>query len=177
MLKTLEEPPQYAIIILISNNESQMLNTIKSRCTKISFNPIKDSELKKYILEKTGKEIEDNILKLSEGSIGKAIFLKEKGNIYNDIYVFLNKIEQLPKALVFSEAESLYKNTEDIQEILNYINMYFFEKGKTDIRFLNCIKIVEETKKRLSANSNFNMTIDSFLMQIWEELNEKYSRR
>ena len=38
LLKTLEEPPEYIIIILITANENKLLNTIKSRCLKISFN-------------------------------------------------------------------------------------------------------------------------------------------
>ena len=38
LLKTLEEPPEYIMIILITANENKLLNTIKSRCLKISFN-------------------------------------------------------------------------------------------------------------------------------------------
>ena len=37
LLKTLEEPPEYMVIILISSNENKLLNTIKSRCLKINF--------------------------------------------------------------------------------------------------------------------------------------------
>ena len=38
LLKTLEEPPEYVVIILITSNENLLLNTIKSRCAKIKFN-------------------------------------------------------------------------------------------------------------------------------------------
>ena len=37
LLKTLEEPPEYAMIILIASNENRMLQTIKSRCVIIRF--------------------------------------------------------------------------------------------------------------------------------------------
>ena len=37
LLKTLEEPPEYAIIILITSNKEALLDTIKSRCEIISF--------------------------------------------------------------------------------------------------------------------------------------------
>ena len=40
LLKTLEEPPEYVIIILIVSNESKLLNTVKSRCVKIEFSRI-----------------------------------------------------------------------------------------------------------------------------------------
>lgn len=48
LLKTLEEPPEYAVIILILANENNMLNTIKSRCTKIMFNPLSKEEILYY---------------------------------------------------------------------------------------------------------------------------------
>lgn len=176
LLKTLEEPPEYVTIILICNNEAQMLNTIRSRCTKINFQPLIVSEIREYIEKQTNEKINDNILRLSEGSIGKALNLKEKSELYTELEKFINEIEQIRKTLIFSKAELLYKNTEDIQEILNYMNIDFFEKGKIDERYLNCIQIVEQAKKRLKSNSNYNMTIDNLLLQIWEEINEEYSR-
>ena len=51
LLKTLEEPPEYVTIILITSNENSFLPTIKSRCTKITFNSLTDEELS-YILKK-----------------------------------------------------------------------------------------------------------------------------
>ena len=45
LLKTLEEPPEYAHIILVASNESKLLNTIKSRCTKIAFNKLSNDDL------------------------------------------------------------------------------------------------------------------------------------
>ena len=45
LLKTLEEPPEYVTIILITSNENSFLPTIKSRCTKISFDKLTDMEL------------------------------------------------------------------------------------------------------------------------------------
>ena len=42
LLKTLEEPPEYATIILISSNENKLLNTIRSRCIKINFNKLNE---------------------------------------------------------------------------------------------------------------------------------------
>ena len=176
LLKTLEEPPEYATLILISNNEAQMLTTIKSRCTKLNFQTLAENEIKQYIQQQLNEVIDDNILRLSEGSIGKAIKLREKAELYKVLDNFINKLEQIKKTSIFSEAELLYKNTEEIQEILNYMNIEFYEKGKTNEQYINCIPIIEQAKKRLKANSNYNMTIDNLLLQVWEEINEKYSR-
>lgn len=37
LLKTLEEPPEYICIILVTSNDSNIINTIRSRCMKITF--------------------------------------------------------------------------------------------------------------------------------------------
>lgn len=67
LLKTLEEPPEYICIILISSNENSLLNTIKSRCTIINFNKISNKEIKEY-LENELKEtnITKNIIDMAD---------------------------------------------------------------------------------------------------------------
>lgn len=67
LLKTLEEPPEYVTIILIASNENLFLPTIKSRCTKVTFNKLTDSELAK-VLEKEYNyfNIPDIVFKIAE---------------------------------------------------------------------------------------------------------------
>ncbi len=68
LLKTLEEPPEFATIILTTANESKLLVTIKSRCTKISFVPILEEEIKNYISNDNilnGSNITDSMIKQS----------------------------------------------------------------------------------------------------------------
>ena len=54
--------------------------------------------------------------------------------------------------------------------MLEYINTVFLIYAKQDARYADCIKIVEETKKRLNYNANFDMTIDNMLLQMKENL-------
>ena len=68
------------------------------------------------------------------------------------------------------KAEIIYKSQDDKFEILEYMNIICFNKSKEDIKFVNCIDIIEETKKRLKSNSNYNMCIDNMLFKIWEEM-------
>ena len=70
-------------------------------------------------------------------------------------------------------AEEIYKTKEEIQSILEYMNVLALELSKKNIKYIKCIEIVEETKKRLKANSNYDMCIDNMLFNIWEEINEK----
>lgn len=52
LLKTLEEPPEYIVIILITANPDMILNTIKSRCTKIVFDKLKKQEIQELLIIK-----------------------------------------------------------------------------------------------------------------------------
>ena len=171
LLKTLEEPPEFVVIILIGSNENNFLSTIKSRCTIIKFQDIENEEIRKYL--KKVHEIEnisDEMLSLFGGSIGKAERLKDKQELYDNILEVINKITTLDLIDILKKADIIYKSQDSKEEILENINIILFQKAKQDSRFLNCIDIVEETKKRLNANANYNMCIDNMLFKIWEEM-------
>ena len=68
-------------------------------------------------------------------------------------------------------AEPLYKSKEEILEILDYINIILLKKAKTKYLYTNCIKIVENTKKRIKQNANYDMCIDNMVFNMWEEVN------
>lgn len=180
LLKTLEEPPEYIVIILIVSNDNKMLTTIKSRCMKINFEKISDEELKKYLMNNCGiNNINENILTLCDGSIGKSLIVKEKIEEYlklDNIFSDLNK----SICSVVNSAEILYKNKEDINEYLDYINVILYRFAHdnlwNNLKYINSMKIVENTKKRLLSNSNYDMCIDYLLFNIWEEINEKNRR-
>ena len=95
LLKTLEEPPEYVTIILICSNEDNMLSTIKSRCTRIHFENLEISEVKGYIKQNYPEiEIDDSIINLSQGSIGKALKLNENKTLYDTKFIsFHNDLE------------------------------------------------------------------------------------
>lgn len=171
LLKTLEEPPEYATIILIASNESKLLNTIKSRCMKVSFDVIEEGKIEEYLKNNLQIEISKELIKLSQGSIGRAITLHEEKEIYEKINVVLNNIEKQDLITTLNSAEVLYKEKEKIHEILEYINVYLYHTK--EIKKLNCIQYVEETKKRLLSNSNYDMSIDYLLMNIWEKVNNR----
>ena len=180
LLKTLEEPPQYVVIILICSKENDLLNTIKSRCTKIKFNDLSNEEINEYLKLNNYGILENNFLNLSQGSIKKAIGVISSKELYEKISSLFNNIKNINKIEFIRNNEFLYKEKEKIGEILEYINVLIYNQMKNSIEnklnYINCINIVEDTKKRLKANSNFDMCIDNLLFNIWEEMNEKYSR-
>ncbi len=170
LLKTLEEPPEFAVIILIGSNENAFLTTIKSRCMILHFNPINNVEMRNYLSNIGIQNITDNMLELFQGSMGKALTLKDKQEDYAKIE---NLIKNMPKndlIDVTKNAEMLYQTKEEIFEILDYINIILLRLSKTDSRYTNCIQIVENTKKRITQNANYDMSIDNMLFNVWEEI-------
>lgn len=172
LLKTLEEPPEYVVIILITENENLLLNTIKSRCTKIKFNPLKDNEIIKILKEKYDyKEVTENMLEIAGGSVTQALSVQGKEEIFNEIKTIFSNLEKIKIIDLLNKKDLVFKDKDYIYEILDYINIILFNKIKENIKYTNCIKIVEETKDRLKKNSNYDMTIDNLLLKVWEEIN------
>lgn len=62
----------------------------------------------------------------------------------------------------------LYKDKERIFENLDFINTILSKKIRTDPKYLDYIGYVEETKQRLKANGNFDMSLDNLILKIWE---------
>ena len=177
LLKTLEEPPEYAVIILVLSNESKLLNTIKSRCTKITFNRLTNDELLKYAnINKI--DINSHLLSICEGSISRLIQLKDNLSVYNDLDLIINNLANSDIVDIWNNAEILYKSKDEIMDFLNYFNITFLDKlrNTNDEKYINIIKIVEKTKNRLSANANYDMSVDNLLLQIWEEFHENHNR-
>ena len=180
LLKTLEEPPENIIIILIAEKEEKILSTIKSRCTKITFQPIEQDKLKEILKKQYQYEnISEHLLTFFNGSIKKALNVKEKKEVYEQIEKMVLGIKQMNKIGMLNQKNNIDK--EEIINILEYMNLLFWEQSiqvdtKERESAVKSILIVEETKKRIQSNCNFDMTVDNMLMQLWEEWNEKNDR-
>ncbi len=74
VLKTIEEPPDYAVFLLLTTNVDALLPTICSRCVRLDVRPVEDSLVKQYLIEKMhipSYEAEVQTA-FAQGSIGKA---------------------------------------------------------------------------------------------------------
>ena len=175
LLKTLEEPPQYITIILITNNENLLLNTIKSRCIKIPFNKLSDDEIKKYF-QNNLEIIDNNMINAFGGSIEKALILKDKKEIFSKIDEIFKNIENMDELQILNIKDIIFKDKDDVFYILDYINTIFYDKVLKNIyhaeKYEKCIKIIEDTKLRLKKNNNYDMAIDNCLFTIERRLEE-----
>ena len=174
LLKTLEEPPEYIVIILICSNENNLLSTIKSRCTRLHFDKIENSEILDYINKnEPDKNISPNIIEFAQGSIGKALKLSENLEMYENIEKLIEQMKSKDLIDIMKSAEQLYKSKEEIDFILEFINVILLKFGKQEHKYVKCIDIVENTKKRIKANSNYDMCIDNLIFNMWEIINQK----
>ena len=172
LLKTLEEPPEYVTIILVASNENLFLPTIKSRCTKIIFNKLSNSELVAVLKKQYNySNVSDLVLKIADGSVKKTLSLREKEEDYTKINNLYSNLENISIIDIINSKEEIFKEKDQTIEILEYINLIFFDRINTNTKYIECMKIIEDTKDRLKKNSNFDMTIDNFNMTIWEEIN------
>ena len=175
LLKTLEEPPEYVVIILVTKNDNLLLNTIKSRCIKISFNSLTRLQIKEYFT-RIAENINDNMYEVFGGSLENALNLKDIQALYDKINNSFKKIENLNELQILKLKEDLFVEKEDVFFILDYLNTIFHNKAienvQNSVKYSNCIKIIEETKNRIKSNSNYDMAIDNFLFTIWREFNK-----
>ncbi len=78
MLKTLEEPPEGTVIILITSRESRLLTTVRSRCQRVAFAPLDQSAMRE-VLAKQGVEPSPWLLEMADGSPGELLRMTDLG--------------------------------------------------------------------------------------------------
>lgn len=123
LLKTIEEPPAYAIIILLTTNANSFLPTILSRCVTLNIKAVADEVIKKFLMKEY--RIPDYqaevCVAFAQGNVGKAIALASSED-FNELKA---GAIQLIKRLDDIE---LYEMTEAVKQISEYkleINDYF----------------------------------------------------
>jgi DNA polymerase-3 subunit delta' len=122
LLKTLEAPPSYAVIILLTNNINALLQTILSRCVVLKLNPVKEEDIKKYLMEV--QKLPDYQAELSavfaQGNVGKAISYASN----EDFTAMKDKILHLLRYLDQMELHELIDGLKNISEQKNRIDEY-----------------------------------------------------
>lgn len=171
LLKTLEEPPEYAILILLTSNESKLLTTIKSRCTKIYFSPIPEEQILEYLQKSNlDTDLTQNMLKSSEGSIGKALKILEEKEQYIQLEKVVQNLGKSDITQIWRQSEVLYQAKENIVSLLEYMIIVFYQllKKQNKVCYAKGIEIIEQTKQKIIANANYDMSIDYMLLKLCE---------
>jgi len=98
-LKTLEEPPSYATIILITENSGRLLPTIVSRCQLLKLRPVEEKVIQNYLISEKGVSLEESkvIAAYSRGIIGNAIKMLQDQDFQHKRELLLNITKVLLK--------------------------------------------------------------------------------
>ncbi len=121
-LKTLEEPPGDALIILITSMPQSLLPTIRSRCQEIRFQPLPRRTMAQFLVRERGLSEEDAwfLAALARGSIGRGLEM-EVGQEKAEREQFLslwNDIGQMGASEVLNLAERYAKDRERFDRLL-----------------------------------------------------------
>ena len=100
LLKILEEPPEYGVFILLSDNPEKLLPTVRSRCTELNLLALSDDVLGKALKEAFPESDEESIaaaISRSGGYLGQAKLLLETGGLTTHTQQFLGSFSQRDK--------------------------------------------------------------------------------
>jgi DNA polymerase-3 subunit delta' len=143
ILKTLEEPPEHVIIIMITNNSEVLLPTVVSRCQILKFNGVSDALIKSYINSNysTSEEEAEMIARLAVGSIGRAIEYMESDEfkvIMSSTIELLNAINSKQQSKVLELLGFFTSNKENIVKILDYMILWYRDIIRIKIINFSC---------------------------------------
>lgn len=169
LLKTLEEPPPYVVIILVCTNVQAFLPTIISRINKIHFECIDKDKLNKYIKEHYDISINENTTCFFDGSIGKAISIIENSTYdkFEQIEDLLKKLEEGKKLESLLLVSSIDFKEEYLLDYLEFIIFRLLEKNISK-SYNSAIEEVEKAKLSLKRNGNYDIVIDNMIINIFK---------
>ncbi len=130
LLKTIEEPPGYAIILLLTANADALLPTILSRCVQLKLQPLRDSEVRDYLTEIRGVSEADARLytAFARGNLGKAVRLAESDDfryLYDELVYLLKNVKNLDLSEMMEKIRQWKDEELDIDECLDFIQMWY----------------------------------------------------
>lgn len=130
ILKTIEEPPEYGIVILLVNNINHMLSTILSRCVRLDFKAVKEEEIVKYLMEV--HSVPDYMAKLSaqfsQGNIGKAVRYGTSGEfleIKEEVLHLLKYIDDMRINEIIEAVKKLSEHKLKINDCIDFMQLWY----------------------------------------------------
>ena len=169
LLKTLEEPPDNTIIILIAKHKETIPVTILSRSQTVFFQPLRSEEISKYLQDKhfLSQENANKIAELADGSIEKAENLML--NTQNEYSTLWSELTSKKLALVdiLLKSKSVAKDRDSALEAVSIISenaTKFFRQNPR--KYANIIEKLSESKRFLEQNANPTNVLDNLFIYI-----------
>ena len=199
LLKTLEEPPEYAVIVILTTNVEALLPTVLSRCVVLNMKPVSDALVKKYLMEQLGvPDYKANIcVAFARGNIGKAKLLassEEFEKVKDEAISLVKNINDMEIHEIVKAIKKISEYKFDVNDYLDILMAWYrdvlFFKATKDVNSLvfkeeiqqimrvsdrstyegieTIVKALQQAKRRLEANVNFDLTMELLLLTIQE---------
>lgn len=129
LLKTIEEPPSYAVILLLCENVTAILPTILSRCVTVRTEPLTDTQLFRVLTrEGADPSMAQLAVEFASGSLGRARTLlgdESFRSARSDLYSFLSRLPKTSDIDKLRAGELLGKTREDMERSLMLMTLFF----------------------------------------------------
>mgnify|MGYP000196487717 CR=1 FL=1 len=126
LLKTIEEPPAYAVILLLTTNADAFLQTIRSRCVMLDIKPVSDEKIREFLMKK--RQVPDYKAEVcaafARGNVGRAVALasSERFNELKDVTVsLLRRLGDIRRYDILQEIKPLNDFKDDIREFFDLV--------------------------------------------------------
>ena len=164
LLKTIEEPPSYAVILLLTTNQEAFLPTILSRCVQLKLKPLRDYVVKGYLTERlqVPEADADVYAAFARGNLGKAVNLVSSEDfrlLREEVLHLLKHIHEMDISELLDTIRKLKEDNLDIEECLDFMQMWYRDvllyKVAKDINLL-IFKDEYKDINRLSSQSSYH---------------------
>ena len=161
LLKTIEEPPSYAVIILITTNQEAFLPTILSRCVQMKLKPLKDFTIKSYLTQNLHipEKDADICAAFARGNLGKAIHLAssdEFKELFQKVMVLVKNVGTMDSSMLLDCIREMKEQNFDIGEVLDLMQFWYRDvlmfkvtKDMNLLIFKNEYKMINETGEKV----------------------------
>lgn len=130
LLKTIEEPPEYGIVILMTSNISALLPTIQSRCLTMEFRPLSTAVVESFVKEHC--QVPDYQARASaafaQGNLGKAMryaksedFIERKDHIIS----LLRHVEQMDLSEMLAVIKDLGTRKDEVRDYIDLMVLWY----------------------------------------------------
>ena len=199
LLKTLEEPPEYAVILILTTQVEALLPTILSRCVVLNMKPVSDALVKKYLMEELAvPDYKANIcVAFARGNIGKAKLLassEEFEKVKDEAITLVKYINDMEINEIVKAIKKISEYKFDVNDYLDILSVWYRDvllfKATKDVNSLifkeeiqqimrvsdrstyegieTIVHALQQAKRRLEANVNFDLTMELLLLTIKE---------
>ena len=162
LLKTLEEPPEYGVIILLTTNLSAMLQTILSRCLVLNMKPVSDEKVKKFLMSEM--QIPDYKAEVcaafARGNIGKAKLLamsEDFDKIKEEAVTLLKYIDDMEISEIAQAIKRMNEYKLEINDFLDVLAIWYRDallfKATNDANHLIFREEIQYIKKTASKST------------------------